>query len=178
VPCWRTAWSIHGGSKHNIIPDEVKLQLTVRAYKPEVRQRILDAIARKANGIAVASGMPPDRMPLVQVNEQEKSTPVYNDPALTQRVVASLEAALGPDKLVRLEPVMGGEDFGEYSLEGRQIPSVLFRLGAIDAQRIAQSKASNTPLPSLHSSLFLPAPEPTLRTGVTAMTSVVLNLLQ
>lgn len=178
-PAVVTVGSIHGGTKYNIIPDEVKLQLTVRTYKSEVRQHVLDSLARIANGIAMAGGVPPDRMPTVKVNESEAMVgPLYNDPTLTRRVVATLQTALGTDKVIALTPMMGGEDFGAYGLEGRQIPTVLFRLGAIDAQRIAQSKATGTPLPSLHSSLFRPVPEPTIRTGVVAMTSVVLDLMK
>ena len=177
-PAVVTVGSIHGGTKYNIIPDEVKLQLTIRTYKPEVRQHILDALARIADGIAMAGGVPADRAPVVKVNEGERATPIYNDPALTSRVVTALQGALGPDKVIPLEPMMGSEDFGAYGLDGREIPSVLFRLGAIDAQRIAQSKATQTPLPSLHSSLFLPAPEPTIRTGIIALSSVVLDLLR
>lgn len=168
--------SIHGGTKYNVIPDEVKLQLTVRAYKPEVRQHILDSLQRLANGIAMAGGVGSDRMPTVQVNESEVAAPIYNDPALTRRVVTALEGALGSSKVIPLTPMMGSEDFGAYGLEGRQIPSVLFRLGAIDAERIAQSKATGTPLPSLHSSLFRPVPETTIRTGIVAMTAVVMDL--
>jgi hippurate hydrolase len=173
-----TVGSIHGGTKYNVIPDDVHLQLTIRTFKPEVRQHILDALARIANGIAQAAGVPADRAPIVKVNESEKADPIYNDPALTSRVTASLRSALGDDKVIQLEPMMGSEDFGGYGLEGHQIPTVLFRLGAIDAARIAASKASGVPLPSLHSSLFLPTPEPTIRTGVIAMTSVVMDLLK
>ena len=173
-----TVGSIRGGTKYNIIPDEVHLQLTIRAFKPEVRQHILDALARMANGIAQTAGVPADRAPTVKVNESEKADPIYNDPALTSRVAASLRSALGNDKVIQLEPMMGSEDFGGYGLEGHQIPTVLFRLGAIDSARIAASKASGTPLPSLHSSLFMPTPEPTIRTGVIAMTSVVIDLMK
>jgi hippurate hydrolase len=173
-----TVGSIHGGTKYNIIPDEVHLQLTIRAFKPEVRQHILEALARIANGIAQAAGVPADRAPIVKVNESEKADPIYNDPALTSRVTASLRSALGNDKVIPLEPMMGSEDFGGYGLDGHQIPTVLFRLGAIDAPRIAASKASGVPLPSLHSSLFMPTPEPTIRTGVIAMTSVVIDLMK
>ena len=173
-----TVGSIHGGTKYNIIPDEVHLQLTIRAFRPEVRQHILDALVRMANGIAQTAGVPADRAPTVKVNESEKADPIYNDPALTSRVTASLRRALGDDKVIPLEPMMGSEDFGGYGLEGRKIPTVLFRLGAIDAARIAASKASGVPLPSLHSSLFMPTPEPTIRTGVVAMTSVVIDLMK
>jgi amidohydrolase len=177
-PAVVTVGSIHGGTKYNIIPDEVKLQLTIRTYKPEVRQRILDSLSRMANGIALAAGVGDDRAPSVTVNSTEAVAPVYNDPALTERVVASLKAAVGPKNVIPLERVMGGEDFGAYGLENHQIPTVLFRLGAIDAERIAKSKSSGVALPSLHSSLFWPVPDATIRTGVTAMTSAVLDLMK
>jgi metal-dependent amidase/aminoacylase/carboxypeptidase family protein len=117
-------------------------------------------------------------MPMVKVNETEFVSPIYNDPTLTQRVMTALQSALGNDKVLALPPMMGGEDFGAYGLEGHQIPTVLFRLGAIDAERIQQSKASGIPLPALHSSLFRPVPEPTIRTGVVAMSSVVMDLMK
>lgn len=177
-PAVVTVGSIHGGTKYNIIPDEVKLQLTIRTYKPEVRQHILDALSRIANGIAAAGGVAPERLPIVKVNETEFVSPIYNDPTLTQRVMTALQGALGSAKVVPLPPMMGGEDFGAYGLEGHQIPIVLFRLGAIDAERIQQSKASGIPLPALHSSLFRPVPEPTIRTGVVAMSSVVMDLMK
>jgi hippurate hydrolase len=170
--------SIHGGTKYNIIPDEVKMQLTIRTYKPEVRQHILESLARIAKGIAMAGGVPEDRSPVIAVNETEAAAPVFNDPALTAHAVAALRAALKPDHVIALERVMGSEDFGVYGLENQQIPTVFFRLGAIDAERMASSKASGVPLPSLHSSAFWPAPEKTIDTGVTAMTSVVLELMK
>jgi hippurate hydrolase len=170
--------SIHGGTKYNVIPDEVKLQLTIRTYKPEVRQHILDSLSRIAKGIAEENGISGDRAPTVAVNETEWAAPVYNDPVLTERVVTALKSTLGPSNVIPLERVMGSEDFGAYGLDNHQIPTVFFRLGAIDAKRIAASKATGVPLPSLHSSLFWPAPEATIRTGVTAMTSVVLSLMR
>ncbi len=177
-PAVVTVGSIHGGTKYNIIPDEVKLQLTIRTYSPEVRQHILDSLARIAKGIALVGGVSEERAPIVRVNETEAVDPVYNNPALTERVVASLRRTLGSNNVIPLDRVMGGEDFGAYGLENHQIPTVFFRLGAIDPERIAKSKATGTPLPSLHSSLFWPAPEETIRTGVTAMTAVVLDLMK
>jgi amidohydrolase len=177
-PAVVTVGSIHGGTKYNIIPDEVKLQLTIRTYKGEVRQHILDSLTRIAKGIALVGGVSEDRAPTVKVNETEFAAPVYNDPALTKRVAASLKASVGAQNVVMLESVMGGEDFGSYGLENHQIPTVLFRLGAIDAERIAKSKATGIPLPSLHSSLFWPVPDTTIRTGVVAMTSAVLDLMK
>jgi hippurate hydrolase len=177
-PAVVTVGSIRGGSKHNIIPDEVHLELSVRAYKEEVRQHILAALDRIAKGIAFAGGVPPDRAPIVKVSETEVTAATYNDPALTTRVAAVMKQALGADKVVELEPVMGSEDFGQFGLEGHQIPTMMFRVGAIDAERIAKSQQTGVPLPSLHSSLFWPVPEPTIRTGVKAMTVAVLELMK
>jgi hippurate hydrolase len=175
-PAVVTVGSIHGGSRPNIIPDEVRMQLTVRAYKEEVRQKILASIERIAKNIALSAGIPEDRAPIVKVVEATPAT--YNDPALTQRVAAAMEKALGPDNVLKLPPVMGSEDFCCYGLEGRQIPICMFRLGAIEPAKVARSKQTGIPLPSLHSSLFAPVPEPTLRTGVKAMTSAVLELMR
>jgi amidohydrolase len=177
-PAVVTVGSIHGGTKYNIIPDEVKLQLTIRTYKDEVRQHILDSLTRIAKGIALVGGVTEDRAPTVTVNETEFAAPVYNDPVLTKRVAASLKSSVGAQNVIPLEPVMGSEDFGSYGLENHRIPTVLFRLGAIDAERIAKAKATGVPLPSLHSSLFWPVPDTTIRTGVVAMTSAVLDLMK
>src|ERR1700674_5379769 len=177
-PAVVTVGSIHGGTKHNLIPDEVHLQLSIRAYKEEVRLHILASLDRIAKGIALAAGVPEDRAPIVKVSETEATAAMYNDPALTARVVGAMKTALGADKLVQLEPVMGSEDFGQFGLEDHKIPTFMFRVGAIDAERIAKSKQTGVPLPSLHSSLFWPVPEPTIRTGVKAMTVGVLELMR
>ena len=177
-PAVVTVGSIHGGTKHNLIPDEVHLQLSIRAYKEEVRLHILASLDRIAKGIALAAGVPDDRAPIVKVSDTEVTAATYNDPALTARVVGAMKTALGADKLVQLEPVMGSEDFGQFGLEDHKIPTFMFRVGAIDAERIAKSKETGGPLPSLHSSLFWPVPEPTTRTGVKAMTVAVLELMR
>lgn len=173
-----TVGSIHGGTKHNIISDEVKMQLTVRTYKKEVREAVLAAIARIAKGCATAAGLPADRMPVVTVRTDEFTPATYNDPALTKRVSAALKSALGADNVVVKEPTMGGEDFSEYSLPDHSVPACIFRVGAVDPAKVAASKKNGLPLPSLHSSKFAPVPEATIRTGVVGMTSAVLDLLQ
>ena len=177
-PAVVTVGSIHGGTKSNIIPDEVRLQLTIRTYKEEVRQRILASLERMARGIALAGGVPEDRSPIVKASENEYVPATYNDPALTARVAAAMKKALGPENVVEAPPVMGSEDFGFLGLEGRQIPVFMFGVGAIDSARLAAMKQSGTPVPSLHSSLFWPTPEPTIRTAVKAMTAAVLDLLK
>ncbi len=108
----------------------------------------------------------------------EATPATYNDPVLTQRVAEAIGKAIGAENVLKLPPTMGSEDFCEYALEGRQIPICMFRLGAVDPAKIAESKQTGTRLPSLHSSLFAPVPEPTIRTGVKAMTSAVLELMK
>ncbi|MGA3244561.1 MAG: amidohydrolase [Bacteroidota bacterium] len=175
-PAVVTVGSIHGGTKHNIIPDEVRLQITVRAYKEDVRKKILASIERIARGIASAAGVPANRMPVVKVDESEYTASTYNNPEFTRRLARSLESALGKENVLKVEPVMGGEDFGAYSLDDK-IPLCMFWLGAIDPAKVEKSRKDGTPLPSLHSSQFAPLPEPTIRTGVKATTTAMLDLL-
>jgi hippurate hydrolase len=176
-PAVVTVGSIHGGTKHNIIPEEVHLQITVRAYKEEVRKRILASIERIARGLAVAAGLPEERMPIVKADENEYTAATYNNPAFTQRVTRILRGALGEERVVKSDPVMAAEDFGAYSLNDA-IPLCMFWLGATDPAQIQRSKSGMTPIPSLHSSQFAPAYEATIRGGVKAMTSIVLDLLK
>jgi amidohydrolase len=176
-PAVITVGSIHGGTRYNIIPDEVNLQLTVRAYKEEVRQKLLAAIERVTKGIAGAAGIPAELAPIVKVSETEVTTATYNDPALTERLAAVFVKALGQENVIKAAPVMGSEDFGYFSLD-QKIPTMMFWLGAVDPLKIKQRKEGGPALPSLHSPLFAPLPEPTLRTGVKAMTSAVLELLK
>jgi len=177
-PAVVTVGSIHGGTKGNIIPDEVHLQLTVRTYKDEVRQHILASLDRIAKGVALAGGVPEDRAPIVKTSETEATPATYNDPALTAREAAALKKGLGAENVIEDKPVMGSEDFGLFGLEGHQIPTLMLRVGAIDAERIANSQKTGVPLPSLHSALFWPVPEPTIRTGVKAMTLAVMELMK
>lgn len=170
-PAVVTVGSIHGGTKHNIIPDEVKLQLTVRSYKPEVRKQLLAGIERVVNAEATAAGAP--RRPEVTVSEGTPAT--YNDPELTKRLVGAITRVLGKENLREAQPVMGGEDFSEYGLAG--VPAVMLWLGTVEPKRHAEAKAAGETLPSLHSPLFAPDRERTLRTGVTALTTSALELL-
>jgi hippurate hydrolase len=172
-PCVVTVGSIHGGTKHNIIPNEVKLQITVRSTKDAVRKHTLDAIERIARAAATAAGGPE---PEVKVRPEEFTPALMNDAALTRKSVGVLKQVLGAENVEPRPPVMGGEDFSRYGRAG--VPIFMFWLGTIDAERwAAAQKEGATPLPSLHSDLFWPAPEPTIRTGVMAMSQAVLNLV-
>lgn len=173
-----TVGSIHGGTKRNIIPDEVKLQLTVRTYKPDVRERVLAAIEQIAKGIALAGGVPPERAPIVTVSKDEFCPATYNNPDLTRRLVAVWKKSLGNENVEIVEPTMGGEDFSEYSLQDHSIPAVDFHIGAVEPAKIAEYKQAGKELPSLHSSKFAPVPEPTICVGIIGMTSAALELMK
>jgi hippurate hydrolase len=175
-----TVGSIHGGTKHNIIPDEVKMQLTVRTYKADVRESVLAAIERIAKGCATAAGLSADKMPTVNVLRGQFTPATYNNPELTKRLVGVWKKTLGDQNVEMVDPTMGGEDFSEYSLvPEHSIPAVDFHVGAVEPAKLAESKKPGaTPLPSLHSSKFAPVPEPTIRTGVMAMTAAVLDLMK
>ena len=177
-PAVVTVGSIHGGSRPNIIPDEVRLQLTVRAYKEEVRQSMLEAIERIARGTAIAAGIPPELAPVVNVSTTEYTPATYNDPALAERLAATFVRSLGADRVLELQPVMVSEDFARFALEGHQIPSVMFQVGTSDPVKLADSRRTGTAMPALHSPFFAPLPEPAIRTGVKGMTTAVLELMK
>ena len=169
-PAVVTVGSIHGGTKHNIIGDDCRLQLTVRSYAPDVRGALLAAIRRKAE--AVAAGYGADA-PEVSVTEGVPS--LFNDEDLTARVRPAIEAALGADSVVDNPPSMGGEDFSLYGQAG--VPIVMFSLGSVTAERLERYRAAGVGVPSLHSSQYWPDPEETLRTGVRAMTAAAMTVI-
>lgn len=177
-PAVVTVGSIHGGTRANIISDEVKMELTIRSYKEEVRQHILASIDRIAKGTAAAAGIPPALAPIVNVSDSEATPATYNNPALTERLSAVFIKLFGKERVVFVPPVMGAEDFGRFALEGNQIPAMMFWLGATDPNVLAENKRSGKPVPSLHSAIFAPVPEPTIRAGVKAMTAAVLELMK
>jgi hippurate hydrolase len=172
-----TVGSIHGGTKHNIIPDEVKLQLTVRTYKDEVREQVLAAIERIVKGVAAGAGVPKNLEPIVSIKD-EFTPSTYNTPELVDRVVVSLKEMVGEGNVVRREPSMGGEDFGRYGREEPKVPIFMYRLGSVKKERVEESKRpGGRPLPSLHSSKYLPERE-AIRVGVETMTGAAVELLK
>ncbi len=176
-PAVVTVGHILGGTKRNIIPDEVKMELTTRCYSEEERQRIIEGVKRTAKGVAIAAGVPESRMPIVTVLDDESTPATYNDPALSARLHKIFVAKLGADNVIEKQSIMGSEDFGIFSDE-HKIPAVIFWLGAYDPAKVAESERTGVALPSPHSPFFAPLPEPTLRTGVTAMTDAAVALLQ
>jgi hippurate hydrolase len=171
-----TVGSIHGGTKRNVIPDEVKLQLTVRTYADEVRQKTLAAIKRIARGQALAAGMPEDRLPIVTLTDETFSA-VINDAQLTERVANAFRSWFGKENVRLASPTMGGEDFAEYGRTADKIPICLFWVGGVKRSVFDEAKRAGKNLPSLHSPFWAPDPEPTIKTGITAMTAAVLELV-
>jgi hippurate hydrolase len=173
-PAVVTVGSIHGGHKHNVIPDEVHLQLTVRSYSDEVREILIGGIKQMAVDTCKTFLCP--REPDVSINENYTPA-VYADPDLVKLAAAVFRRVLGPDRVVERPPSMGGEDFGRYA-RALEVPGILFRLGTVDPETLRESRApGGAPLPSLHSSRYAPEPLETLRTGITAMSQLVLALL-
>jgi hippurate hydrolase len=167
-----TVGSIHGGTKHNIIPDEVKLQITVRTYSPAVRKLLLEGIARIARAEAASANAP--REPEIAVSESQDAT--YNDPALAHRLEAVLAQRLGKANVVEGKPEMVAEDFGELG-KAAGVPSVLIRVGAVEPKQYAAAVAAGKALPSLHSATFSPDRERTIRTDTSVLVLATLELL-
>jgi len=173
-----TVGDIHGGTKRNIIPDEVKMELTVRTFTDKSLNIVLDGIRRTAQGVALSAGVPEDRAPIVTILKDESAPVNYNNPALTMRVKSTLVKTMGAENVIDATPIMASEDFGVFGLEGHRIPTFMFWLGAIDPVKFAAAEAEGKSTPGLHTSRFQPVPELTLRTGIVAMTSAAIALLQ
>lgn len=167
-----TVGYIQAGTKNNIIPDQAEMGLTVRSYKPEVRKHLLEAIGRVARAEAQAGGA--EKMPVV--DRYESTSAVYNDPVLTAHLAAMLESTLGKGAVVTEAPIMTSEDYAVFVEQG--IPSFYFTLGVADPQKLAEAEAAGSELPSNHSPLFAPVPQPSIRTGITSEVAVLRDLLK
>lgn len=157
-----TVGAIHGGTKNNVIPDEVTLLLTVRSFTTPVRQHLINAIRRIANAESMAAGAPKE--PLIEVNPTAQA--LVNDPVLTKRVSAALVREFGPGKAMDVPPEMVSEDFSEFSLAG--VPTLQLRIGAVQSAKYEAAMKGGPPLPSLHSATFFPDLEPTLKSSMAA----------
>lgn len=171
-----TVGSIHGGSKHNVISDEVKLQLTLRSYNPEVRLQQIAAIKRITKGIALSAGLDESLAPEVYVHEDESIPSTYNNPAQTNVVRSAIANAIGEDNVLETEAVMAGEDFGLYGRTEQNVPITLFWLGGVEPSQYDSAMQSGATLPSLHSSKFAPDYKKALPTGITAMSNAAVAL--
>ncbi|HST35028.1 MAG TPA: amidohydrolase [Allosphingosinicella sp.] len=173
-----TVGSFHSGTKHNIISDEARLQLTVRSFTPEVRRMLLDGIARIARGEAIAAGVPEDRMPVVTVREAEATPATVNTEALTDSTVALFRQHFGETRVQRTPPVMGGEDFSRYHLADPRIESLIFWVGGVPQARWQATSGDAARLPSLHSPFWAPDAEAVISTATEAMTVAAMGVLR
>lgn len=173
-----TVGAFNGGFKHNIIPDEVQMQITVRSFADTTRDKLLKGIERIAKAEAMAAGLDGDKA--ISIRVKDDYTPsLYNTPELVERVAGVLKKTFGADKIATAQPTMGGEDFSRFGRTPDRIPTMLLWLGAVSqAKYDASQKPGGAPLPSLHSSGFAPDPDPTIATGVKAMTAAAMDLLK
>ncbi|MBC36109.1 MAG: peptidase M20 [Bacteroidetes bacterium] len=174
-PAVVTVGSIHGGSKHNIIPDHVKLQLTVRFFTDEVFDQIKEALHRIPKGIALAAGVPEDKLPVVTISN-EFTPPVSNNPDLVMKGVENMKDILGTERVNQVDPATVGEDFGKYGRTEENIPIALFWLGSVNHDKYKDHIENGTILPGLHNAKYAPDYYPTFKGGVSAMTKTVLDL--
>lgn len=175
VPAVVTVGTIQGGTKRNIIPDEVRLELTLRSFDEQVMAQLVAAIRRICAGTAQAFGVPGDRLPEVRVLEE--SAPVTtNDTALVRRVVPAFRAWFGPERVQATAPTTGAEDFSEYGRTHPRVPIFIWGVGAADPARVAAASRGGPPLPANHSPHAVFLADPTLRVSVGSFAAAVLEL--
>jgi len=171
-----TVGSFQAGSKHNIIPDEARLQITVRSYSDAARKQLLEGIARIARGEAIAAGMPQDKMPKVTVADPYVPA-TYNTPALTERVVAGLKPRF-EGRVFEVPAVMGGEDFSQfYRADRENVESLILWVGGVRAEEWAKAQKGEITLPSLHSPFWAPDAPVVIATATEALTAATLDLM-
>lgn len=175
-PALITVGAIHGGTNANIIPDEVKLKLTIRSFDDEIQKLLIEKIRRTTEGIAYAAGIEKDNYPVIDI-KNEYIPAVYNNPKLTEKINKIFIKTLGKEQVVNLSPEMFGEDFGWYGREKPAIPTLIYSLGSVNPKHMEDALTNKKSLPSTHSSLYLPDLEPSLKTGILSMSLAIIDLL-
>lgn len=166
-----TVGAFQAGTKNNIIPDTAKLLITVRAYKPEVRDHLLASIQRIAKAEALAAGAP--KQPLVEIPETTPAT--YNDPELTKRIASALTKTLGATNVQQLEPDFPSEDFAYFVNAG--VKATMIRVGATNPEKFTAAQKSGEVLPGLHTARFVPDLKPSLRTAIQTEVTALIELM-
>jgi amidohydrolase len=174
-PAVVTVGAIHGGTKHNVIPDEVKMMLTVRFFEDGVYKQIQQSLERITRGDAIAAGLPENKMPLIEYTN-DLTPPTANDPKLVTTVADYMKNILGENNVIKVDPATVSEDFGKYGRNEEKIPIALFWLGGVNKEKYDDHVKNGTYLPPLHNSTFAPDFEPAFKTGVTAMTKAMIGL--
>lgn len=168
--------TIHGGTSGNTIPDQVKMQVSVRSLNPDIQQKLIESIKRTCEGIAHSCGAKPEDYPVIEIIKPGLPA-VFNDISLSENLSAHLKTVLGDENVLLLGPEMFGEDFSRYGTTKAHIPSVLYSVGAVRTADMKAEAEGKIKLPSTHSPFFIPDTEPALRTGVISMSSAILYLL-
>ena len=174
-PAVVTVGSIHGGTKGNVIPTHVTLEFTIRSYTDEVRNHLLEAIQRKANATAASFNVPKKDYPVLELRDTYTPS-LYNNPKLVDKVVSGFKKVFGEENIIKTKPVMGGEDFSRYGRTEEKVPVFMYGLGIVSHEKMEHAKKTGEKLPSLHSDLMMPDPEPSIFNGVKAMTNAVITL--
>jgi len=170
-----TVGSIHGGTKHNIIGEEVKLQLTVRSYSDETRDKLLASIKRISENMGRVAGLPEDKLPVIEIKD-EYTPAAFNNPELSAKAMKVMGDVLGTENVIASDPVMGGEDFGRYGRTDPKIPGMIYWLGAANPSEVRAAKKSGKSMPSLHSPFFKPDAAAAIPVGVDTMTATAVSL--
>ena len=172
-----TVGAFHGGAKHNIISDEVKMQLTVRSYSDASRKLLLDGIKRIARAEAQASGLPDDRMPVVTIADPyAKAT--YNTPELAERMRGVLTKRFGAERIANPQPSMAGEDFGEIArAAGPNTQSLILWIGGRPKAELEAAAKEGRQLPGLHSPFWAPEADKVISAGAEALVAATLELM-
>lgn len=171
-----TVGSFQAGYKHNIIPDQAHLKITVRSYSDNVRKTLLEGIERIAIAQARSAGLPEDLMPEVKF-ASDYTPATYNDKEMTMRVMSAIASHIGEEHVYERPASMGGEDFSRFGRTAEDIPTVIFWTGSVDPKAMKAARGGKGLMPPAnHSPFYAPQPEPALKTGVTAMTAGALEL--
>jgi amidohydrolase len=175
-PAVVTVGSFHAGAKHNIIPDKAELLLTVRSFKPEVREKLISGIKRIARGEGIAAGLADEQLPVVTVKD-EFTPSVFNTPDLTTRLSGVFEARFGSDRVRKIAPTTAGEDFSRYWLADQSKQSLIFWVGGVPKAQWEATQGDAAKLPSLHSPFWAPEAEAVIATAAEALTAAALDVL-
>jgi amidohydrolase len=171
-----TVGAIHGGTRGNIIPDEVMLKINYRYFSPEVDRRINSAIERIVRGTAIAAGVPEERMPVLTTGMT--GPPIFSDPGIASRMGELFRGFFGEENVMQLDPLSASDDFARFGMEEPKIPLFYFWLGVSHPEEVAACAKENRPYPGIHNPSFAPVPEPSIKTGVSAMTLAVLDMFR
>jgi hippurate hydrolase len=175
-PAVVTVGAIHGGTKNNVIPDEVKMLLTIRFFEKDVFEKIKESLINITRGAAISAGLPENKMPLVTFSDAE-NPPVTNNPELVMVSAGFMKNMLGENNVFQVDPATVAEDFGKYGLTEEKIPVAIFWLGGVNRSKYDDHIKNGTSLPPLHNSAFYPDFDPTFKTGVSAMTRTIIGLM-